>query len=87
MRVLVTASIYPIAVLVVLILAGSGMMIFVIPSLIGMLKEGGLKEQDFPVMTKFLISISNILLNYWEQSLYRLIFYMLKKDKLNLLKQ
>ncbi len=62
---LVTASIYPIAVLVVLILAACGMMIFVIPSLIGMLKEGGLKEEDFPIMTKALISISQILVGYW----------------------
>jgi type IV pilus assembly protein PilC len=62
---LVTASIYPLAVLVVLILAASGMMIFVIPSLIGMLKEGGLKEADFPIMTKLLISISEILVGYW----------------------
>ncbi|MCC6643540.1 type II secretion system F family protein [Candidatus Peregrinibacteria bacterium] len=62
---LVTASIYPAAVLAVLILAGAGMMIFVIPSLIGLLKEGGLKEADFPIMTKILIGLSGFVVNYW----------------------
>ena len=62
---LITASIYPLAVLVVLVLAASGMMVFVIPSLVGMLKEGGLKEEDFPIMTKVLIGISAFLVNYW----------------------
>ena len=62
---LITASIYPMAVLTVLLLAASGMMIFVIPSLVGLLKQGGLREEDFPVMTKVLLAISYVLLNYW----------------------
>lgn len=62
---LVTASIYPLAVLVVLLVAASGMMVFVIPSLVGMLMEGGLKPQDFPIMTKVLIAISSFLVSYW----------------------
>jgi len=62
---LITASIYPMAVLVVLILAAIGMLIFVIPSLIGMLTEGGLKEADFPIMTKALLAISHFLAGYW----------------------
>jgi type IV pilus assembly protein PilC len=62
---LITASIYPMAVLTVLLLAASGMMIFVIPSLVGLLKQGGLKEEDFPIMTKVLLAISSVLLNYW----------------------
>lgn len=62
---LITASIYPLAVLAVLLLAATGMMIFVIPSLIGLLKEGGLKEEDFPVMTKVLIGTSHFVTEYW----------------------
>jgi type IV pilus assembly protein PilC len=62
---LITASIYPIAVLVVLILAASSMMIFVIPALTEMLIEGGLKEENFPLMTKILIAVSAVLSGYW----------------------
>lgn len=62
---LITASIYPLAVLCVLVLAATGMMVFVIPSLVGMLKEGGLNEADFPIMTKILIGVSSFLLGYW----------------------
>lgn len=62
---LVTASIYPLAVLGVLVLATWGMMAFVIPSLVGMLLEGGLKEEDLPFLTKALIAVSGFLVNYW----------------------
>ncbi len=62
---LVTASIYPLAVLTVLIVAAGGMMVFVIPSLVGLLRQGGLKDADFPLMTKMLIGISNFLVFYW----------------------
>ncbi len=62
---LITAAIYPSAVLAVLILAASGMMVFVIPSLVGLLKQGGLKEEDFPIMTKILLGISSVLVSYW----------------------
>ncbi len=62
---LVTASIYPLAVIVVLLVAATAMMTFVIPNLIALLKEGGLKERDFPAMTKLLIAISALVTNYW----------------------
>lgn len=62
---LVTASIYPSAVLTVLLLAASGMMVFVIPSLVDLLKQGGLKEEDFPIMTKILLGLSSFLVSYW----------------------
>ncbi len=62
---LITASIYPLAVLGVLIIAAAGMMTFVIPSLVGLLMEGGMKESDMPVMTKLLIAISAFLTSYW----------------------
>jgi type IV pilus assembly protein PilC len=62
---LITASIYPGAVLTVLIMAASGMMVFVIPSLIDLLKQGGLTEEEFPIMTRVLLTISSFLINYW----------------------
>lgn len=71
---LITASIYPIAVMVVLLIAATGMMIFVIPSLIGLLKEGGLKEEEFPFMTKLLIGISGFLMSYWWAVIIAVLF-------------
>lgn len=62
---LITASIYPLAVLAVLLMAATGMMVFVIPSLIGLLKEGGLKDSEFPFMTKILIGASHFITEYW----------------------
>jgi type IV pilus assembly protein PilC len=62
---LITASIYPIAVLVVLLVAAGSMMTFVIPNLVDMLLEGGLKAEDLPIMTKVLIGISDFLLSFW----------------------
>ncbi len=62
---LVTASVYPIAVFLILVLVAGGMLMFVLPSLIGMLKEGGLKEEDFPFATRLLLDLSNLLTNYW----------------------
>ncbi len=62
---LITASIYPLAVLAVLLLAATGMMVFVIPSLIGLLKEGGLKDSEFPLMTKVLIGASHFVTEFW----------------------
>lgn len=62
---LFSASIYPIVVLVVLTLAASGMLIWVVPSLVHLLEEGGLQQQDFPFATRFLIGLSSVLANYW----------------------
>ena len=62
---LVTASVYPIVVLVVLILAASGMLIWVIPSLLQLLADGGLKQSDLPWTTKLLVGVSFVMSNYW----------------------
>jgi type II secretory pathway component PulF len=62
---IVTASIYPIAVLVVLTLVSTGMLIWVIPSLVGLLKEGGLQEKDFPFATQLLLAMSSFISGYW----------------------
>ena len=62
---LITASVYPVAVLGVLAVVGVVMMIWIVPGLISLLKEGGMSEQDFPLLTKLLIAASAILANYW----------------------
>lgn len=69
---LVTASVYPAVVLTVLVLAASGMLIWVIPSLLKLLSEGGLKESDLPFATKFLVFISFVMSNYWWAVLFGL---------------
>jgi type IV pilus assembly protein PilC len=61
----ITAAVYPIAVLLVLVAVSAGMLMFVLPSLIGMLKEGGLKDADFPWATQVLIIVSTVLTGYW----------------------
>jgi len=77
---LITASIYPLAVLGVLIIAAAAMMTFVVPSLIAILKEGGLKEEQLPLMTKLLIGISGFLVAYWWAIIIALLlFYFLFK--------
>jgi len=60
-----TASVYPIAVMVILVLVAGGMLTYVIPSLVALLKEGGLKEENFPFATRLLIAISTVLAGYW----------------------
>jgi type IV pilus assembly protein PilC len=60
-----TASIYPVAVFTVLILVGAGMLIWVVPSLLNLLKEGGMAESEMPGPTVFLLNLSNALANYW----------------------
>lgn len=60
-----TASVYPVAVMVVLVLVAGGMLVWVVPSLIALLKEGGLKESDFPPATKFLLWVSGFMSVYW----------------------
>ncbi len=62
---LVTAAIYPIAVLFVLTLVAGGMLVWVIPSLTSLLMEGGLKESEFPPATRFIIGLSAVISGYW----------------------
>ncbi len=62
---LVTASVYPVVVLTVLVLAASGMLIWVIPSLLKLLTEGGLGEGELPLATRILVTLSFVMSNYW----------------------
>ncbi len=74
---IITASVYPAAVFVVLLAVASGMLVFVIPSLTGLLKEGGLKEEDFPFATLLLMSVSGFIANYWWLILIGLVFFIM----------
>jgi type II secretory pathway component PulF len=75
---LITASIYPIAVLAVLIVVAAGMLIWVIPSLVTLLMEGGLTEDQFPFATRLLLFMSNIISSFWWAILLGIvIFYLL----------
>lgn len=62
---LITASVYPLVVLLTSIVVAVGMLVWVIPGLTGLLKEGGLEESEFPPTTKALLAISFVLQNYW----------------------
>lgn len=62
---MLTASIYPIAVLVVLVVVATGMLIWVIPNLVGLLEDGGLERSDFPIATRILIGTSDFIGAYW----------------------
>lgn len=53
---------YPIFIVVTLVLVGAGMMIFVMPSLTGVLVESG---AELPFATKVIIGASNFLRNFW----------------------
>lgn len=62
---LITAATYPVMVLIVLIGVASAMMVWIVPTLVNMLKEGGLSEDQFPTATKVLIGISGFIAGYW----------------------
>ncbi len=59
------AAVYPIAVLSVLILVAVGMLVWVFPTLLNLLKEGGVAEESLPSSTKVLIAFQGALVNYW----------------------
>ncbi len=77
---LITAAIYPLAVLGVLMVVATGMLIWIIPSLVNLLKEGGLQEKDFPLATRILIGLSAFMTSYWWAVIFGgIIFYLIFK--------
>ena len=56
------AMIYPIVILAGMILVAGGMMIFVVPKLLGLYKE---MSAELPAPTKILISLSNFAVRFW----------------------
>lgn len=59
------AAIYPIVVFAVLILVASVMMFWVFPTLLGLFEEGGLGASKLPFATRLLVSLQDIIINYW----------------------
>ncbi len=62
---LYSSAAYPIAVLAVLVLVAVGMLVFVFPTLLGLLTEGGLSTADLPLATRVLITLQAALTGYW----------------------
>ena len=60
-----SASIYPIAVIVVLILVTDGMLIWVLPNLLALLNEGGVNNENLPPATRVLMLLQSGIVNYW----------------------
>lgn len=59
------AAVYPIAVLAVLVLVSIGMLVWVFPTLLNLLKEGGISDEALPLPTRMLIAVQSGLTNYW----------------------
>ncbi len=59
------AAVYPIAVLVVLVLVATGMLLWVFPTLLNLLGEGGIGAEELPTPTKILLFIQTGLTEYW----------------------
>lgn len=60
-----SAAVYPIAVFTVLILVSVGMLVWVFPTLLSLLKEGGISESQLPFATKLLIGLQTLVVGYW----------------------
>lgn len=62
---LITSATYPLVILITLIAISIGMMVWIVPTLVGLLREGGLPEEQFPTATKVLIALSHFFTYYW----------------------
>ena len=59
------AAVYPIAVLGVLILVATGMLVWIFPTLLNLLKESGAADNALPMPTKVLIFVQGAMVDYW----------------------
>ncbi|MBD3330557.1 hypothetical protein GF354_03425 [Candidatus Peregrinibacteria bacterium] len=59
------AAIYPIVVFSVLVLVAVGMLVWIFPSLLALLAEGGVSGSALPLATRMLMYFQNALVNYW----------------------
>ncbi len=59
------AAIYPMAVLSVLLLVGIGMLVWIFPTLLSLLTDGGVSQSALPLPTRILIVIQSIITSYW----------------------
>ena len=60
-----SAAVYPIAVFTVLLLVSVGMLVWVFPTLLSLLKEGGISGDQLPFATRLLIGIQTAVVDYW----------------------
>jgi type II secretory pathway component PulF len=74
---IITASIYPIAVITVLVLVGACMLIWVVPSLLNVFMEGGMGFDDLPFATRVLLGVSTFLSNFWWAALLGIIILVM----------
>lgn len=59
------AAVYPIVVLIVLLLVSVGMLVWIFPTLLNLLKEGGVSNDELPLPTRILITLQNAVTGYW----------------------
>lgn len=59
------AAVYPIAVFSVLILVAVGMLVWVFPTLLNLLREGGITGEALPFATRLLMGIQSAIVNFW----------------------
>lgn len=60
-----TASFYPIIVLIVLVLVGTGMVFFLMPNMLQLLLESGVKSEDLPFATRLLLGFKDFIGSFW----------------------
>lgn len=59
------AAVYPIAVLLVLVLVATGMLVWIFPSLLSLLKDGGIAADKLPLATRVLMALQTGITVYW----------------------
>lgn len=59
------AAVYPIAVLAVLVIVAVGMLVWVFPTLLNLLQQGGIANESLPWATRFLIFLQSAVVNFW----------------------
>ncbi len=59
------AAVYPIAVLCVLILVMVGMLVWIFPTLLNLLSEGGIASENLPFATRLLMGLQTAVVDYW----------------------
>jgi type IV pilus assembly protein PilC len=60
-----SASFYPLAVFATLLIVAVAMLVWVFPTLIKLLTEGGMGTASLPLVTRILIATQGIVVNYW----------------------
>ncbi len=63
------AAVYPLAVLCVLFLVAIAMLVWVFPTLLNLLNQGGVDGASLPFATRLLVSIQGFIVGYWWATL------------------